>query len=271
MSSTKLSTIILTWNSEQYISNCLNSLLQSLGNRGVKIILIDNGSTDKTTEIISEFADGRFFTISNKQNLGVSKARNMGLRNSVGEYILFLDMDTVVNKEALDEMIHFMDSNPECGICSCMLKNSEGMIQNSCRKIPSFRYKMLNVLEAIFLHIHRRKLSEYVSHINSNQFYREKFGLKQAFEVEYLIGACQLIRRSAFEQVGFLDEKIFYGPEDADFCIRLKEKKWKIFYLPYVSIIHEYQQISRKRIFSKISYIHFKALIYFFWKHKIRN
>ena len=100
------------------------------------------------------------------------------------------------------------------------------------------------------------------------QFYRDRFDEKQGFEVEYVIGACQMIRREAFKEVGLLDEHIFYGPEDADFCIRLHQKGWKIYFLPYVSIIHEYQQISRKKFFSKMSYIHLKGLLYFFWKHK---
>lgn len=81
--------------------------------------------------------------------------------------------------------------------------------------------------------------------------------------MEYVIGACQMIRREAFKEVGLLDEHIFYGPEDADFCIRLHEKGWKIYFLPYVSIIHEYQQISRKKFFSKNELYSFERIVVF--------
>ncbi|OJU38486.1 MAG: hypothetical protein BGN96_03310 [Bacteroidales bacterium 45-6] len=264
----KLTVVILSWNSERYILDCLNSLLNSLDGIQTEVIVIDNGSTDSTRELISEFRDERIQVIYQSKNRGVSTARNIGFRKAKGEYILLLDIDTVTNGTAIHSLLDFMEKHSDCGLCSCMLANSLGNIQNSCRKIPSIRFKFLNVLEALFEKMQLRRIKKCVSHFNRFQFYRNKFALEEAFEVEYLIGACQMIRRKAFEEVGFLDEHIFYGPEDADFCIRLREKKWKVFYLPYVSIIHEYQQISHKRLFSKMSFIHLKGLIYFFRKHK---
>ncbi|MBP1616201.1 MAG: putative glycosyltransferase [Bacteroidetes bacterium] len=264
----KLTVVILTWNSERYISNCLNSLLDSLNDIQAEVVVIDNGSTDSTRKLISAFSDERIQVIYQSKNKGVSTARNIGLRKAKGEYILLLDIDTVTNGTAIHSLLNFIEKHPDCGLCSCMLANSLGDIQNSCRKIPSIRFKLLNVLEALFEKMRLLRIKRCISYSNRSQFYRNKFALKEAFEVEYLIGACQMIRRKAFEQVGFLDEHIFYGPEDADFCIRLREKNWKVFYLPYVSIIHEYQQISHKRLFSKMSFIHLKGLIYFFRKHK---
>lgn len=104
--------------------------------------------------------------------------------------------------------------------------------------------------------------------MNEGQFYHAAMAGDNAFEVEYVIGACQLIRREVISDVGYLDDNIFYGPEDADYCLRARLAGWKIVYLPYVSFMHDYQQMTNKRLFSKMSFIHLKSLIYFFIKHK---
>ena len=87
------------------------------------------------------------------------------------------------------------------------------------------------------------------------------------FAVEYIIGACQLIRRELFERIGLLDGRIFYGPEDADFCLRANKAGWKVCYLPNVSFLHAYQRMTGKRFLSRMSWIHVKSLVYFFFKH----
>jgi GT2 family glycosyltransferase len=85
-------------------------------------------------------------------------------------------------------------------------------------------------------------------------------------EVDYVIGACQVIRRKAFEQVGFLDERIFYGPEDVDFCLRLHQAGWRVSYNPEATVIHKERRVTRS-LFSVLTWRHLRGLVYFFWKH----
>jgi len=265
----ELSIILLTWNSEVFFKNCMESVLESTEGYDREIIIVDNGSTDSTRVMIESYLPiGDILFLLNEKNEGVSKARNLGISKSQGRYIWFLDIDTVVTKEAVAALMDYIRNDQNCGICGCKLMNSFGEIQDSCRKYPSFKYKLNNVLSSLYgKSAITHKLKKRIDKQNELQFYRKQMDQAKPFEVEYLIGACQLIRKEVFEQVGLLDEHIFYGPEDADFCLRTNEKGWKVVYLPQVSFIHEYQQMTNKRLFSRMSLVHTQALFYFFKKH----
>lgn len=254
----ELSVILLSWNSEKHIPDCVNSLLAAIAHLDSEIIVVDNGSKDSSLDLLEKYASDRFKIIRNTENRGVAPSRNQALKLVSGQYVLILDIDTVVNREAIDALITAMNNDSQIGICGCKLQSSTGEVQLSCRRLPSIRYKIFNILEARGINIKA----------NKSQFYSDEMLLNNAFEVEYLIGACQLVRKTALDQVGFLDEHIFYGPEDADFCLRMKQHNWKVVYLPYASIIHHYQQISNKKLFSKHSMLHAKALMYYFLKHR---
>ena len=103
---------------------------------------------------------------------------------------------------------------------------------------------------------------------NEAQFYHRWMEGSESFEVGYVIGACQLFRREVIETTGFLDENIFYGPEDADFCVRISRAGWKIMFLPQVSIIHHYLRMTTKRIFSYMTFLHLWAVLYFSFKQR---
>ncbi|MDH6358879.1 glycosyltransferase family 2 protein [Parabacteroides sp. PF5-9] len=266
-----LSIVILTWNSERYLRNCLEAVIASTVDLSdYEIIIVDNGSTDATLQLIHLYQDkmDSLILLQNQVNLGVAKARNQGIKQARGEYIWLLDVDTVINKAALSALFLFMHEHPHCGVCGCKLMNSEGEVQHSCRRYPWFRYKLYNVFCRILPN--KGVLSafwEKVNQLSRKQFYLAQMDGKVPFSVEYLIGACQFIRKEVFTAIGLLDEQIFYGPEDADFCLRANEAGWEVCYLPQVSFIHEYQRMTNKHLFSKMSWRHIKALFYFYRKH----
>jgi len=258
----KLSVVILTWNSEKEIKPCMDSLINSLIGINYEVIIVDNGSTDDSLDIIETYLLPNIQLINNTKNLGVATARNQALRLVNGDAILILDIDTVVNKEAIFALIQCLDADSHIGLCACKLLSSNGEVQNSCRRFPSIRYKIENILASRNIYIENKK----------SQFYEKEMQGDIPFEVDYAIGACQLIRRSALNTVGLLDENIFYGPEDADFCLRLKLAGWKVVYIPTVSIVHHYQQLTNKKLFSMMSWRHTKGLLYYFWKYRnIKN
>lgn len=266
----KLSVILITWNSEHFVPSCLESVCQALQGISYELILVDNGSTDRTRELLAPYAalaQARF--LPQPENLGVARARNIGLRQATGDYVWLLDIDTVVCREAVQAMLDYLDTHPDCGICGCQLHRADGEIQDSCRRFPSFRYKMLNVLQVLATRIPgNRRLQDCLSSWNASQFYHREMAGTDPFEVEYLIGACQMIRREVIGQVGLLDEHIFYGPEDADFCLRTWQEGWKVVYLPFVRFRHDYQKITNRRLCSRMSWVHTRALFYFFFKHR---
>lgn len=250
----KLSIILLTWNSEQFIENCINSLYNN--NVEQEIIIIDNGSTDNTLKIIKEkYPNVKL--IKNTTNRGVAPARNQGIKEANGEYILILDIDTIVKENSIKKLVKYLDDNKNVGICGPKLVFSDGTVQNSCRKFPLVHTKIL-----------RRVPTNWADKILQDEYYIEQKNKQEPFTVDYIIGACQLVRREALDQVGLLDEKIFYGPEDVDFCLRMWLKGWKVVYLPDSEVIHLEQRITRKKFFSYITLKHILGLIYYFFKHR---
>lgn len=263
-----LSILLLTWNSECDLKACLDSLFVATRNIEREIIVIDNGSSDGTLPYLERLSDS-IRLVRNPHNLGVAAARNQGLKLAQGEFIWILDIDTVVNQQAIEGMITYLIENPNCGLCGCTLTSLHGEIQESCRKLPMPKYKLLNLLSAIGKRYRwSPHLVNWIDKKNSEQFYTAQQLGNAPFEVEYLIGACQLFSASLLSKIGLLDDRIFYGPEDADFCLRTTQAGMRVVYLPHLAIIHHYNRITNKRLFSRMSYLHLKGILYFYIKHK---
>jgi len=253
----KLSIIILTWNSEHLLRRCLSSIEANTTLNDYEIIVIDNNSTDGTREFLKSIdSKDSYQIILNSQNRGVAPARNQGIRIAAGEYILILDVDTIVTLGAIDKLVDYLEQNAQCGLVAPKLTDIDGNLQYTCRKYPTAISKIL-----------RRTPGKWARKMLDNE---EMHNWDHACirEVDYVIGACQLIRKSIVEKIGLLDENIFYGPEDIDFCLRLWQAGYKVVYNPEAVIIHEEQRITKKKIFSRISWELAKGLAYFFWKHK---
>jgi GT2 family glycosyltransferase len=263
-----LSVVIITWNTQQDVAICIDSVMEATDNRTTEIIVVDNGSTDQTCAILQSYGE-RLNLICLNRNSGVAVARNIGMKRAKGMYVWILDVDTVVNKDAVDGMMDYLSRHPECGLCACRLQSANGEVQDSCRRLPYPKHKIRNLIagktaDSFFW----KKIHEYVKKKNEKQFYRKELKGDRPFEVEYVIGACQLFRKKTLDEVGYLDEKIFYGPEDADFCLRINRKGYKIVCLPDISIIHHYNRMSNRKLCSSISRHHLKGLLYFYFKHQ---
>ena len=246
----KLSFIIITWNGKKLISDCLESIRSYVNRQDVEILVVDNGSTDGTIEFLkSRYPSVRLFQQS--ENRGVAVARNIALKAAKGDFLFIIDNDLLLNDIAVDGLLRYIEANPDVGICGCLLRDAHGNIQPSAKKYPGILTKMRNIL--------RPGKYNYSYDLQS---------CKEPFQPVYIIGACQLIRRTAFEQVGFLDEHIFYGPEDADFCLRMHALNWKVVFVPNFDMVHYCQRVTNKRLFSALGLKHLHGLLYFYWKYK---
>ena len=200
----ELSVVLISWNSERYVADCLDALVTACEGLERELIWVDNGSTDRTRAILEPYLSREnILLIPLTQNLGVARARNLGIQRSTGKMVLLLDVDTRITREALRAMIDFLAYHPDCGLCGCKLYDERGEVQMSCRHYPSLRYKIYNVLE-------RFTDAAWVRELNRSQFYAERMAGDTPFAVEYIIGACQLIRRELIERIGLLDGRIFY-------------------------------------------------------------
>lgn len=243
----RLSIIILTYNHLDDTRRCLESLLPVMQRGDTEVIIIDNASADGTPAYISQTYPLIKLTV-NETNRGVAAARNQGLAQATAPTLLILDNDTIANTRAIDGMLAYLDSHPDVGLCACRMTDTEGNVQRSFRPFPGLKGKLLSVL-GLRLATEKMRADD-----------------EGAIEPYYVIGACQMIRREALEQVGVLDEAIFYGPEDADFCHRLRQAGWKIKYLPQFSIIHTYYRRTRRNPLSRLGLHHIRGLLHFYSK-----
>ena len=249
-----LSIIILTWNSRQFIVNCLRSVERAVQGLKYELIVVDNGSRDGVLQLLADMFP-QVLVIKNSKNRGVAPARNQGLAVARGRYIWLLDVDTRILDGNVKELIGFMNCNPQVGLAGCKLVYPDGLLQHSCRKFPTVPSKMLRRAPAQFLESWRAKEYYTLPAIVSPQ------------EVDYVIGACQLIRRESLEQIGYLDDSIFYGPEDVDYCLRLWKAGWKVVYYPKISLVHFEQRITKKSLLTGTTWKHSAALLHYFTKH----
>lgn len=248
----KLSIIILSYNGCNLTLRCLDSLSQTLADhKDYKVVIIDNGSTDadlKGEIDKKKYSWGeRLQLIRLEANKGVAGGRNIGMQASCdAQYMLLLDNDTIASEEAIRTLVEFMDENKDVGLVAPCLISPEGKIQISYKPFPGIKEKLLNFFG------------------RSNEL--EACSDKSIRHPFYVIGACQLIRASVASEIGTLDESIFFGPEDADYCMRVRRAAKEVAYLPFVEIIHDWQRSSRKSLFSPISRAHLKGLFYFYRK-----
>jgi GT2 family glycosyltransferase len=255
----KLSVIIVSFNSAGYLYDCLESLIKNPPAMKFEIVVVDNASDDRSASIVKEsFPDIRL--IENKENLGFAKANNIAIRETDSSYILLLNSDCRVYEKSLDIMIDFLEKNKDAGIEGPRIINSDGSVQYSCRRFPSFfDAGMHSILENI---------------LPDNRFSRryKLVDIKRdsALEVDWVSGSCMLIRRAALDKTGLLDERYFMYVEDTDICYRMWKKGWKVYYNPDAQILHHIGGSTENgRVRSSIRMQ--KSVLYFFWKNNRKS
>lgn len=247
-----LSIILLVWRDVDFLRACLDAIANARGDLEIEIILIQNGVTFDTPCLT--YLPLR--VIHNDSNLGVARARNQGLGSARARYLMLLDVDTRVTQDSLEKLVCFMDQNLDVGLAGPRLQDGQGNLQYTCRKLPTVASKML-----------RRIPTRWANDALANEMLAA-YDHRTPRAVDYVIGACQIIRRAAFEQIGFLDEQFFYGPEDVDYCIRIWRSGWRVLYVPDAIVMHDEQRLTKQRALSKLSLIHAGGLARYFWKYK---
>jgi GT2 family glycosyltransferase len=255
----ELSIIIVTHNSANVIEECLVSILNNLVNIVYEIIVVDNNSTDKTLEILSNFEYNRFTIVKNKQNVGFAKANNLGFRKATGEFILILNPDVIFDKKTdIKILINELDKNENVAIVAPKLIYENGLLQESARSFPN----------PLVLFIRGFNLGKF---FNRYEFYKNYFlsdsNDNYPREVDWVIGAFILIKKNLLIKVNYFDEKFFMYYEDADLCLRLLRNGYKTLYFPAITVTHKYKRESAKKLFSVLKMYHIKSILRFYIKH----
>ena len=249
-----LSICIVNTNQRELTRDCLRSVYENTREVSFEIILVNNACTDGSDEMVrAEFPQVRL--IVNVERLGFSENNNIAMRAALGRYFLLLNEDTYVRPGALDTLVKFMDGRPDAGACGGTLLNPDGTVQHTGKMRPTMS-------AAIFVSL---GLARYFpDNPYTKQYFHQKESYSDYEEVDQMNGACLLVRREVVEQIGDLDERFFMAAQDVDWCLRMRDAGWKIFYIPKAEIVHYRGKGTKGR---KMVWIYHKSLYIFYNKH----
>jgi GT2 family glycosyltransferase len=218
-----LSFVLVNWNTKELIVEALRSIVDTVHGYEYEIFLVDNGSKDGSPAAVREhFPQAKL--ILNEENQGFARAVNQALSQAGGRYVVLLNSDARFQKETVQHFIVFMEDNPDVGIAGGQLINEDGSLQNSIAPFPSLATELLNkrLLRTLFPRYYPGKEREYPISI----------------DVDSLVGACLIVRRQAIDDVGNLDEGYFFFMEETDWCLRMRERGWRVSFVPHARILH---------------------------------
>lgn len=254
----ELSFVIISWNACSFLEKSVSCLMESLSGAGLayEILIVDNGSQDGTAEVVRNWEQeypGTVIASYLPENQGTTVSRNIALRKARGRFVCIMDSDVEVRTNVFPELIAALDADSSIGIAVPRVVYASGKWQKSFDQFPTLSHKI-------------------------NRFFMLKTmeeggapcGVDGAgpMDIDYAISAFWLFKRSMLESVGLLDEKIFYSPEDVDFCLRVWMAGFRIVYLPTVTVVHHTQEISRGWKINMFKLSHLKGLFYLFAKHR---
>lgn len=209
--------------------DCIDSLKASEPSLGYEIIVVDNASSDGTPQKIRDsFPDIQL--IQNGSNVGFTKATNQAIRSSSGQYIVWLNTDTILKPGTLSKLCGFLEKNPKAGIVGPKVLNGDGTFQPQCRR------GMPTPSAILFYMLKINRL--FPNHPVVGQYLLSYLPVDRASQVTAVSGSCLMTRRQVWEQVGPLDEDVFGFGEDIDWCVRAQKAGWEIWYYPQSEIVH---------------------------------
>jgi GT2 family glycosyltransferase len=217
-----MSIILVCWNNKEYLKPCLQSLYNENLECSFDVVVVDNSSTDGSQAMLqAEFPQVQI--IQNDRNVGLGRASNQGIEATCGRYILLLNNDTLVDGPSLNAMVTFMETTPNAGAVGGRLLNSDGSFQAGYANFSTLIEEFL-----IATHLGEILWDGYPSHRDTDM----------VKAVGWLSSACLLLRRTALDQIGLLDEKYFIYGDEADLQYRLHQHGWKVYYLPSANTLH---------------------------------
>ena len=252
----KVSIIIVTYQSENEIRDCLNSIYEQIKGILFEVIIIDNGSIDDTKNILKKYSKN-IMLIENKKNLGYSVANNQGAKLANGEFLFFLNPDSMMTENTLKILISIFQNKPNVGIAAPTIIDNNNDLQISTGGNPNF-FTIIYELFGLYLFLPKNLFG-----------YRYLNFDKECNIIDgWVSGSCFLIKKDIFIKLKGFDENFFLYLEDTDLCLRLRSLfGMNIFYTNETSVIHLSGKSSSGNSFlSKLS--SYKSKLYFYKKHK---
>lgn len=250
---------IVTHGHREFINGCLGSLQSTADSNGYCVVLVDNNPSDGCGEFVRSTYP--WVTVI-RRDRPYSFAENNNLVYAMfgGSYFLMLNPDTSVRPGALPTLVNFMERNESAGACGPKLVFPDGALQYSCRRFPTLWSTVLRRTPIRLLLPHDRRGSSHLMRFSPHH---------ERMSVDWVLGACLLVRRSAIAGTQLLDSRFPMYCEDIDLCYRLKKARWKTYYVPEAVVVHHHRAESDRRLLSRSSVLHTISMVRFGLKHHL--
>ena len=221
----RLSIIIVNFNGAGHLERCLRSLHEHPPSTPTEIIVVDNASSDGSADVAATWPAVRLVRLP--QNVGFSAGNNAGIRVTSAELLLLLNNDTIVPAGAIDRLVARLDADPAVAIVGPRLVDAGGRVERSFGPMIS---PWGELRQKITIRLHERGFGPMSAWVRRSAR-REQY-------VDWVSGACLLVRRFVAERIGLLDERYFLYTEDVDFCASARAAGWKVLFTPVAEIVH---------------------------------
>jgi hypothetical protein len=277
-----LSIIILNYKQKGLLKQCLKGIIAAQPRLEYEIIVVDNDSADGSLAMVKTMflsqpdlerqlllpiakppAIPPIKTIQSPTNSGFAGGNNLGIKQALGKYVMILNPDVAIVPQALEKMVAFMESQSKVGIIGPRLINPDGSTQYSCRRFPNSLVPFYR--RTFFGHF------GFAKKITDSYLFKD-FDHESNRPVDWLFGACLMIRQSSLSKVGLFDQRFFMYFEDLDLCRRFWQAGFEVFYFSGVEMVHYHQQLSAEKggvlgIFKRGGRIHAASGIKYFIKY----
>lgn len=252
-----VSVVVVSHNHGSYLAPCLDSLAQEHQRQTIEVLVVDNLSTDDTVRLVRQSYPW-VRLIENTRRQGFAANNNRAIRRSRGRYVLLLNPDTEVLPGALARLVEYMDAEPSVGLCGPQLVYPDGKIQPSCRRFPT----LASVL------VRRTPLRSWLQDSAADRSHlMTDMDHGSCSVVDWLLGACLMVRREFLRTVGLLDEGYYLYVEDIDWAYRARQRGWRVVYYPEARILHHHQGQSDRALVSRYSWYHLRSMWRYYRKH----
>ncbi len=254
---TDISIILVSYNVKQYLEQALDSIFKALHGLRGEVFVVDNGSGDGSAAMVRK-RHPRVRLIENAGNAGFARANNQALRLARGRAVCLINPDTLVKEDTFRVCLDFLRAHLETGAVGCKILNPDGTLQLACRRsfpTPWVAFTKVTGLSRLF------PQSRLFGRYNLTFLDPERTN-----EVEAISGSFMLVRKTAMDETGLLDEDFFLYGEDLDWCYRIRSRGWKIMYLPATQIVHYKGRSAQEASFDSLR-VFYGAMRLFVKKH----
>ncbi len=267
-----INVVIVNYNSKEKILKCLESLFCDNQNMNLHITVVDNSSSDNIEgDLLNKYSNINLRFIKNIKNFGFAKAQNRGISNIEAKYHFVLNPDTIFieGQNVIKRMYSFMENNPKVGIAGPKIVYPDGKRQNSCYRFPNFFQPLYSRTKLGKIGGGKKIADDYVM----NDFEHD-----ETIPVDWIMGAAMFVRQSAIDEVGMFDERFWMYAEDSDWCRRMWDKGWYVYFIHDVLIKHDHGRGSAKTtgilkslLKNKLARAHLKSWFQYMWKWRRTN